>query len=275
MTATDAAGAVAQVQTLRVSRTEVIKQDRAVPIEAPVAIEINGLGYAVMMATPSDLTDFGVGFLICEGIIASADEVMDSEAVAVDQGWLLRLTISEARAAPIFERVRHRVAESGCGLCGVENIEQALRPLPQASRPRRVSPDAIFAALTALEQHQPLNAASGAAHAAAMCSTDGQILLAREDVGRHCALDKLVGAAARTRISLANGFVLLSSRCSYELVEKSVRAGVSILATISAPTSLAAERSTACGLTLIALARRDNVLVLNDPQDLFGGCPPA
>ncbi|MDO9486737.1 MAG: formate dehydrogenase accessory sulfurtransferase FdhD [Sphingomonadaceae bacterium] len=243
--------------------------DRGVVIEAPVSFEINGLGYAVMMATPADLIDFGVGFAMSEGIVDGMADVVDVDAVEVSDGWILRITISDTCAAPVRERIRHRITDSGCGLCGVENLQQAMRSLPRLTTRSAASADAVFAALAALQAHQPLNAATGAAHAAALCDDDGAILLCREDVGRHNAFDKLIGAARRAGTRFDTGFVLLSSRCSYELVEKAVRAGTPMLVTISAPTTLAVDRARDAGLTLVALARSDALLVLNDPFALF------
>ena len=235
---------------------------RAVPIEAPIAIEYNGIGYAVMMATPTDLGDFATGFSLSERIVGSAAQVESVEARETPDGWLLKIQIAPQCVAPMIERVRVRVSESSCGLCGLENLEQIARPLPPVSARLDVPDAAIFAALAALRNHQPLNTQTGGAHAAAFCAVDGQILLAREDVGRHTAFDKLIGALARAGIPAASGFFLLSSRCSYELVEKAVIAGCSTLVTVSMATSLAIERGRRAGLKLIFLARPDAALTL-------------
>lgn len=242
---------------------------RLVAVEAPVAIEVNGLGYAVMMATPADLVDFGTGFAFSEGLVEVSSDIIEIEPVEVEQGWLLRMTIEERCFAAVRDRIRHRVTDSGCGLCGLENLEQALRPLGRIAAAPDATPSAIFTGLSQLQNHQLLGKATGAVHAAALCDRDGQILCVREDVGRHNSFDKLIGAAKRDQMPLDQGFVLLSSRCSYELVEKAVLAGVPLLVTISAPTTLAVERSKACNLTLISLARADAMLVMNDPYNLF------
>jgi len=236
---------------------------RAVPIEAPVSIEVCGIGYAVMMATPSDLEDYGLGFAMSEGLVDGPGQVRGIDAQAIEGGWALRIWLPPERAAQALERARKRVSESSCGLCGIENIEQVLRPLPAVTASIAVDRAGLAAALASLGDHQPLGRATGAVHAAAFCSPDGTIRLAREDVGRHNALGKLIGALARAGIDPASGFILLSARCSYELVEKTVRAGCPMLVTISAPTSLAAERAAAAGLTLIALARPDSALVIS------------
>lgn len=233
---------------------------RPVAVETPIAIEINGLGYAVMMATPADLEDFAFGFLRSERLIDGAADVIDVSAHQAENGVILRATLIEERLERVLERVRHRVSESSCGLCGIENLEQALRPLPRLEAKSQAEPPAIFAALEALHEHQPLNAATGAVHAAALCGPGGTIRLAREDVGRHNAFDKLIGAMLRGGLGWDGGFALLSARCSYELVEKAVLAGCPMLVTISMATSLALSRAEEAGLPLIVLARPDALL---------------
>ncbi len=234
--------------------------ERAVAIEAPVAIEINGLGYAVMMATPADLADFAYGFCLSERLIDAAADVIDVEDHAAEHGTILRITLVAERLDRVLERVRHRVSESSCGLCGIENLEQALRPLPAVAAASRAAPAAIFRALEDLRTHQPLNAATGAVHAAALCGADGAIRMAREDVGRHNAFDKLIGAMLRDGAGWDGGLALLSSRCSYELVENAVLADCTTLVTVSMATSLAVALAAETGLDLIVLARSDSVL---------------
>lgn len=234
--------------------------DRAVAVEAPVAIEVNGLGYAVLMATPSNLTDLAHGFVLAERLIDRVEELIDVDAHATDAGTLLRVTLAAERHDRVAERVRHRVSESSCGLCGIENLEQALRPLPTVTA-RSVADDAaLFAAAATLRDHQPLAQATGATHAAALCAPDGGIRLIREDVGRHNAFDKLIGAMRREGYDWDGGFALLSSRCSFELVEKAVLAGCPMLATLSAATTLALDRAAAAGLALRTLVRSDAML---------------
>lgn len=233
---------------------------RAVAVERPIAIEFNGIGYAVMMATPADLADFAVGFALSERLIAEAGDVIDIDHHAATAGDILRVTLSPRCAEQVFERVRHRVSESSCGLCGIENLEQALRPLPAVIGGDEIDETMIFKAIAALREHQPLNRATGAVHAAARCRADGSIVTVREDVGRHNAFDKLIGAMRRAGEDWGDGFALLSSRCSYELVEKAALAGCPMLVTLSAATDLAIDRARACGLRLIVLARPDAVL---------------
>ena len=243
--------------------------ERTVPVETPVAISFFGIGYAVMMATPADLHDFAVGFARSERLIERAGDVVEVELHSAENGMLLKVELAPERRDLVFERVRHRVGESSCGLCGIENLEQALRSLPKVAQPPRIERRALFRALTAMRGEQPINAATGAVHAAALFDTDGRIVAVREDVGRHNAFDKLIGHCLRDEVDMANGFALLTSRCSYELVEKAALAGVALLVTVSAPTNLAVERAREAGLTLIALARSDSMLVMTDPHELF------
>jgi FdhD protein len=258
------------VPVLRVAADgENAAQHRILAAETPVAVSLLGLGYAVMMATPADLEDFAYGFALSERLIDSAADVAGIDVRAEEKGILLGIELVPGRHDRVLGRVRHRVADSSCGLCGIENLEQALRPLPAVPVPAAVAPAAIFRALEAIRAHQPLNAETGAVHAAAYCDAQGALLAAREDVGRHNAFDKLIGHCLREGHDMAAGFALLTARCSYELVEKAALAGIPMLVTISAPTSLAVERAKEAGLTLIALARSDSVLVMSDPHGRF------
>lgn len=232
--------------------------------EAPVALEFNGLSYAVMMATPADLEDFARGFALTEGLARAPADVTDIAVAETDLGWIVRTQLAGLGVEKLTERVRTRVAESSCGLCGIENLEAVARPLPKVAAHAALDPQAIFAALAALRGHQPLGNATGAAHAAAFASAAGVIHTAREDVGRHNAMDKLVGALAAVGQDPATGFILSTARCSYEIVEKAVRAGATRLVTVSLPTSMAVTRAQEAGLSLWSLARDDSVLLVND-----------
>lgn len=233
--------------------------DQALATEAPVALEFNGIGYAVLMATPADLIDLAFGFALAERLIDAAADIRDSEAQAIPSGWIVRVTLTPRVADRIHNRVRHRTSDSACGLCGVESLEQALRPLPRVP-PWTGDPAAMFTAAAALAAQQPLGQATRAVHGAARCAPDGTILAVREDVGRHNAFDKLIGAMLRTGEEWNGGFALLSSRCSYELVEKAALSGCPMLATISAPTDLAVRRAREAGLTLHVVVRADALL---------------
>jgi FdhD protein len=263
------AAEVIDTRTLRFDRVADDTATRDVPIEAPIAFEYDGIGYAVMMATPSDLEDFAVGFTLSERLAKSVAEIASVDVAELPRSWVVRIALNGASDNGLRERVRLRLTEGSCGLCGLETIEQVLRPLPRLERGPRVDRAAIARALAVLDERQPLGRATGAAHAAAFCAPDGTLLEVREDVGRHNAMDKLIGASAQAGLDLSTGFILLTARCSYELVEKAVTAGCPALVTISAPTSLAVERAKESGLTLVSLARRDSMLVVNNPHGSF------
>lgn len=234
--------------------------ERAVPVEAAISLEINGIAYAVMMATPTDLEDFGVGFVLSEGLASTITDIKEVTVFEAELGWVVRIWLTDAKAGIEAARVRVRMADSACGICGLENLEQVSKPLPPITARLDVSNGSVFKALNALRDYQPLNKATGGVHAAAFCSADGDILAVREDVGRHNGLDKLIGHLAREGIDPKTGFILLSSRCSYELVEKTVMAGCAMLVTVSIATSMAVDRARQAGLSLIALARSDAML---------------
>ena len=236
--------------------------ERTLAVEVPVAVEVNGIGYAVMMMTPADFAQFATGFMLTERLADLATDIVDHEAIEVEAGWILRITLAERCAARIGERVRHRTSDTGCGLCGIASLGGLIRPAPPPPTVA-LDPRAIFAALAAIRDHQPLNAATGAVHAAALCNAAGAVVAAFEDVGRHNALDKLVGAIALQGLPAATGFVLVTSRISFEMVDKTLIAGTPMLVGISAATTMAAEHARASGLALVALARADSALLLN------------
>lgn len=233
----------------------------AVVVETPVALLYNGLPFAVMMATPSDLDDFALGFALSEGIVAGADEFRLVDRVHSDAGIALHAAIPQLRYDALQDRRRNLAGRSGCGLCGVESLRDAVRPVPTVGDATPVSTAAIRAALAALAGQQPLNALSGGVHAAGFVHASG--LLVREDVGRHNALDKLVGALARHEpgIDLNCGFLVITSRASFEIVHKAATAGIAIVVAISAPTDLAIRVAEQAGITLAAFARGDTVNV--------------
>jgi FdhD protein len=241
--------------------------ERPVIIEAPIAIEYNGIGYAVMMATPINLEDFGIGFSLSENLIDRANQILAIDTHEAELGWILRITLPPENAEKIIARARQRVSESSCGLCGIDNLEEVMRPLPQVTAQIDVRESSIFAALSVLRTHQTLNAATGSAHAAAFCTPDGLIVMTREDVGRHNALDKLIGALATAGIDVSQGFILLTARCSFELVQKAILANCPMLVTISAATDLAIKMAAQYGLRLISLARSDGALIALHQND--------
>ncbi len=244
-----------------------IAGERLIPVETPVAIEINGVVYAVMMATPCDLEDFLVGFVLSEGL-ADFGQIGEIQVTSVvdGQGVIVRVNLPPEQAAPLMERARRRLGDSSCGLCGIDSVETVLRPLPVLSAHSTASAAAISIGLAAMREEQALGRATAATHAAAFFDHDGMLICQREDVGRHNALDKLIGALASDAIDPSTGFMIVTSRCSYELVEKAVRAGCPLLVAISAPTDLAVRRAEAAGLTLAVVARDDTMLWVTGPQ---------
>lgn len=228
--------------------------------EAPVAIEINGVAYAVMMATPCDLEDYALGFCLSEQLIAQPGAFLSASASQLESGWVLRVQIDAAAAAPLIERARLRLSEGSCGLCGLESLDQVMRPLPPVAATIDVPSQAVFRAVSALPERQVLGKVTRAAHAAAFCAPDGAVLIVREDIGRHNALDKLIGAMARDGTRAGDGFLLLTARCSFELVQKAIVAGCPVLVTISAASTLAVDCAARHGLRLISLARADSFL---------------
>ena len=255
--------------------TRVLREGTSQPLTRPIvsevalSIEYGGIAYAVMMVTPADIEDFVTGFSLSEGLVSEPGEIEAVDIAEIPLGWVARITLRPDLMRRISERARFRVSEGSCGLCGLENLEQVMRPLPPLTTRPKADFRAIFHGLDRLSSFQPLTRATGAAHAAAFCAADGKILMVREDIGRHNALDKLVGGLTRNGHDPAQGFMLLTARCSYELVEKTILARCPMLVTISAPSTLAIDRARAHGLTLVSLARSDSFLVTNDPHDLF------
>jgi FdhD protein len=245
---------------------------RAIAVEAPVQIVIGGAPFAVMMATPRDLEDFACGFALTEQIADSLDDIRSVEVESVEEGWKLKIALSGARLQAHLARGRAMSGRTGCGLCGIEDFSQMPSPRPPLQPQAAVAPDAIRAALSELEALQPLNQATRAVHAAAWCGRDGTIVVSREDVGRHNALDKTIGALARGAIAPDSGFFVITSRCSFEMVAKAAIFGAGTLVSVSAPTSLALDRAQRFGVRLIAVARSDQALCFDGGKnDASGG----
>ena len=234
---------------------------RDVPEETAVGISYDSEPYAVLMATPDDVADLALGFTVSERI-AQAQDVTEVRISRRQDGLVADVLLTAAGARQARERRRRNLeGRSSCGLCGVESPEAAFRALPILADGLRIAPAAIQSALEALAAAQALGLATRATHAAAWASSDGALLLVREDVGRHNALDKLIGAAAAKGLDPAAAFVIVTSRCSYEMVEKTAVAGVAMIVAISAPTALAVRKAESANLTLVALAREDGHMV--------------
>ena len=254
--------------------------------EVPIAIIYNGISHAVMLATAQDLEDFALGFSLAEGILQSQHELYDVEIKHQDNGIALHCEISAERFNGLKERRRSLVGRTGCGLCGAESLEKALRLPPEsdnlvseiANNGPLINSSAIYAAYLAIAEQQVLQMATGATHASAWMCNEGKVQLIREDVGRHNALDKLVGAMHKRQVAGLNselstalnaGFVLTTSRASYEMVQKVASAGVSILVAISAPTGLAVRMAEQYGITLVGFLRKKQLVVYTHHQRIL------
>jgi FdhD protein len=242
---------------------------REIAEEIPVEIAFGGVSFAVMMASPLDLTDFAYGFALTEGAIRSADEVRGVDVELSERRARVNLSLTGEGMRDHLARKRALTGRSGCGVCGVEDIEQ-LPKAPRVSPQPPIPPAAIGAALAALQASQTLNELTRATHAAAWVDRDGAIRALREDVGRHNALDKLIGALVRGGADPQQGFVLITSRCSYEMVVKTAMFGAGTLVSVSAPTRLALETAAACGVELIAVARGDHALAFETDRAADG-----
>ncbi len=259
------------VEALRFDGDSRAAHDDWVIEETPVALLYNSLSFAVMMATPTDLEDFALGFALCEGIVEHPDELRLVDIVRHAQGIALHAAIPQSRYDALQSRQRALEGRSGCGLCGISNLEAALRPAGRVDTALRLSANDIHTGLARLAQAQPLNARSGGAHAAAFIAGDTAVI--REDVGRHNAVDKVVGALFRAagapRIDppmVASGFLAVTSRASYEIVHKAANAGIAVVVAMSAPTSLAISHAEDAGVTLIAFARDGRMNVYSAPE---------
>jgi FdhD protein len=226
--------------------------------EVPIAFVYNGRPHVVMMATPSDFEDFGTGFSLSEEIVGSLSELERIEVVPYSQGVELQIQIPPARAEAVAGRDRQLAGRTGCGLCGVQTITDALRPTRTVAQRWTLRPGALWRAESQLAARQELNRTTKAVHAAAWAGPDGELRVVREDVGRHNALDKVIGALAREGLDPSAGFVVMTSRASYELVQKAAAAGIPLLAAVSRPTGLAVRLADAAGMTLVALLRGES-----------------
>ncbi len=240
--------------------------------EIPVALLYNGEPHVVMLATPQDLEDLGYGFSQSEELVAGPDEIRGVEAQVGEESAEVRIAIAWDRFPELLRRRRNLTGRTGCGLCGTETLEQAVRATPQVGAGPRVSVAQLHAAIEELSSRQPLNASTSSVHAAAWVVVPGQsegnagdrgagIAVVREDVGRHNALDKTIGALKRAGTDTGAGFMLVTSRASYEMVQKAAATGISFLAALSAPTAFAIRHAERCGVTLVAFARRERHVV--------------
>lgn len=234
--------------------------------EVPVALVYNGMSFAVMLATPADLEDFAVGFSLTEGIVGNASGLSDIAVEDMDEGIKVHIGLSDGRFDLLRQRRRNLMGGSSCGLCGADSFAESLRPVNPVTSTAVFPPQAICRAMEALPGQQALNREVGAVHAAAFADADGQLIAVREDVGRHNALDKVIGFLARHRIDPSAGFVAVSSRCSYEMIHKTAAAGIPLIASVSAPTAMAVQFARSVGVGLAAFAREGRFTVYAVPE---------
>jgi FdhD protein len=239
---------------------------RLIPEETAIALTYNGGTYAVMMGTPKDLRDFAVGFSLSEGIVQSADEISSLDIVDLDDGIELRMWLVPAKAELVNERRRHIAGPTGCGICGIESIAEAVRPAAIVPHGRFFAPHEIMAAMASIAPLQAINIETRAVHAAAFWAPAHGIVALREDVGRHNALDKLAGALAQAKTPASDGMVLLTSRVSVEMVQKAAAMGAPMIVAVSAPTALAVRTAERSSMTLVAIARADGFEVFTHPE---------
>ena len=232
--------------------------------EAPIALVYNGVPHVVVMASPANLEDLALGFSLTEAVIGSAAELGGIEIQPEQSGYSIYLSVPPERVVMIEQSRRNMTARTGCGLCGAETIEQAMRAVPKVKAGQKVGRHAVAHALKELPALQTLNAATGATHAAAWATLDGELQLVREDVGRHNALDKVIGALAARGFDAAQGFAVITSRASYEMVQKAAMAGIGLLAAVSAPTALAVRIAGEAGVTLAGFVRGERCMVYAD-----------
>lgn len=266
MTAVSSDDGVERTRVTRYRDGVVEEADDWLVDEVPVALVFNGISHAVMLASPAHLEEFALGFALTEGLLASPSELYGVDVVPVGNGIEVRLEVASACEFRMKERRRNLSGRTGCGLCGTESLDQVLRPMPTVERPLMVETSSIASALSAMMGQQPLQRRSGAAHAAAWCDRDGRALLVREDVGRHNALDKLIGAMVRGHAASEEGFIAVTSRASVEMVQKTLMGRVGMLVAVSAPTALAVRIASAHGLALAGFARGRDLVSYTRPE---------
>ncbi len=270
----------AEVPVQRWKRGELTHTTDFVTEEVPVALVYHGVPHVVMLASPADLEDYAVGFTVSEGLVGDPGEIQSVEVARGADSIEVRIGIAGERFSELLRRRRNLTGRSGCGLCGAETVEEAIRPPVKVGKGPIVTSAELHAALVELESMQPVNARTGSIHAAAWVmpgqksgqgsgeGKSGGIQLVREDVGRHNALDKVIGALVRSGADVSTGYALITSRASFEMVQKAAAAGITFLVAVSAPTALAIRMARQTGLTLVGFARRDQHVIYANPERL-------
>jgi len=258
--------ATARARSIKVTDTAVTAMERELPVEVPVALVYDGTTQAVMMASPADLEDFAVGFSLSERVVTAPDEIESIEVVEHAEGIELRMWLAKERGIALAARRRRIVGPTGCGLCGVESLDEATPPMPTVTRDIMFSPAEIGKAMASLAPAQELNLRTRAVHGVGFWNREQGLVAIAEDVGRHNALDKLIGALKRRGTDVGGGIILLTSRVSVEMVQKAAIAGAPVVVAVSAPTKLALETAEATGITLVAIARQDGFEIFTHPE---------
>jgi len=258
---TNSAESLKQVSVLRVCDGEQTIANDVIAVEVPVALEYNGISHVVMLASPADLENFALGFSLSEGIIQQASELYACEVESTEAGWLVHLEIAAERFMLLKQRRRNLAGRTGCGLCGTESLEQVTRCTTAVMHRHHFAEASIVNGMQAMQNLQPLQKQSGATHAAAWMNAQGNVEFVREDVGRHNALDKLIGVMAEHQLDFSAGVLLITSRASYEMVQKAAIMNVGVIAAISAPTSFAVELAEKTGVTLMGFMRDQSYVV--------------
>jgi FdhD protein len=269
---TQSSGAGAQLVTVSGRRASVsFKCDDWLANEVPIALEFNGVSHAVMLATPLDLEDFALGFALSESILENSNQLFDTDIVAASNGITVQMNIANSAFSKLKDKRRTMTGRTGCGLCGTENLAQVVRQLPPLADTGKsvgvFNATQICNAIKSLQAAQPLQNATGSVHAAAWCDANATLQIVREDVGRHNALDKVIGALAKIKqFNAATGFFIVTSRASFEMVQKTVSAGVPLLAAVSGATSFAVQSAQRANLSLLGFVRDDDLVVYSHPQ---------
>ena len=258
----------AELPVQRWTRGTVSSTTDTIAEEMPVALVYHDVPHVVMLATPADLEDYAYGFTLSEGLVASVDEIRGVEVLQGEASADVKISVAWERFTQLLQRRRNLAGRTGCGLCGAETAEDAIRDCPPVPAGISLSAAELHAAMTQLSGRQPINARTGSVHAAAWVVPGRGIEVVREDVGRHNALDKTIGALARARADFAAGYMLITSRASYEMVQKCATVGITVLVALSAPTAFAVRLAQRAGLTLVAFARADQHVVYANPHRL-------